>query len=193
MPRILFVSGFHPPTRARDLAYEFERCATRPPRSPCPSYIVPTLTLPIHPQVWSPCSLRRPCSPQPPRKLKPVSRPFLFVQPPLSVESCPVDQIPLPAQPSPPSSASPRYRAAVVPRVESFESPSRAGPRARRRSNTVTLARTSLAFQIRFALASPSSSPPEQSKLNVPLSPPCSYAFVEFRSQRDAEDAYYDM
>ena len=25
MPRILFVSGFHPSTRAKDLAYEFER------------------------------------------------------------------------------------------------------------------------------------------------------------------------
>lgn len=25
MPRILFVSGFHPSTRARDLAFEFER------------------------------------------------------------------------------------------------------------------------------------------------------------------------
>lgn len=25
MPRILFVSGFHPATRARDLAFEFER------------------------------------------------------------------------------------------------------------------------------------------------------------------------
>ncbi len=29
MPRILFVSGFHPATRARDLAFEFERYATR--------------------------------------------------------------------------------------------------------------------------------------------------------------------
>jgi hypothetical protein len=28
MPRILFVSGFHPSTRARDLAFEFERYAT---------------------------------------------------------------------------------------------------------------------------------------------------------------------
>ena len=30
MPRILFVSGFHPATRARDLAYEFERYALHP-------------------------------------------------------------------------------------------------------------------------------------------------------------------
>ena len=29
MPRILFVSGFHPATRAKDLAYEFERLATQ--------------------------------------------------------------------------------------------------------------------------------------------------------------------
>jgi hypothetical protein len=30
MPRILFVSGFHPATRARDLAFEFERYALSP-------------------------------------------------------------------------------------------------------------------------------------------------------------------
>lgn len=29
--------------------------------------------------------------------------------------------------------------------------------------------------------------------LNIPSNPSCSYAFVEFRSTRDAEDAYYDM
>lgn len=34
MPRILFVSGFHPSTRARDLAYEFERWVPR--SSLCP-------------------------------------------------------------------------------------------------------------------------------------------------------------
>lgn len=65
MPRILFVSGFHPSTRAKDLAYEFERSVALSPR--------PRPFLPVAAQVWPPHSLRRPRPAQPARKHEPVS------------------------------------------------------------------------------------------------------------------------
>ncbi len=43
MPRILFVSGFHPATRAKDLAYEFERYALHPSLAPSATHLTPPL------------------------------------------------------------------------------------------------------------------------------------------------------
>ena len=71
MPRILFVSGFHPATRARDLAYEFERCA--PPARRPPPRSAPADPAARRLQVRPARSLRRPRPPQPPRHPQSVS------------------------------------------------------------------------------------------------------------------------
>ncbi|KAI0298468.1 hypothetical protein B0F90DRAFT_1818677 [Multifurca ochricompacta] len=116
MPRILFVSGFHPATRARDLAYEFERygplirCDVPAPRNPS-----------AHSNPATSSS-----SPRIARRLRTHVRTFSF-----------------------------RFRA-----------PSSSAP---------------------FDIAS---NPNESSTSSLDYR---SYAFVEFRSTRDAEDAYYEM
>ena len=66
MPRILFVSGFHPSTRARDLAYEFERYAIQQ------SFSSLCLKKKIQ-QVRSSCTLRCSSTSQPARQFQPVS------------------------------------------------------------------------------------------------------------------------
>ena len=114
-------------------------------------------------KVWSPYSLRRSCSSQPPCKLQPVSRPLFFVQPPLLQSS----------RSRRPTSAfratSPRRRTrggAIVPSESRRSSPPAAlDPAPAVVSMPSPLARAALAFQIRFAFASPSSPPP-----NIPSS-----------------------
>jgi hypothetical protein len=74
MPRILFVSGFHPSTRARDLAFEFERYVTA---LLCPRKHATNRSLF---QLWPLNPLRCPRSAQPIRTLEsvgPFPRSFL--------------------------------------------------------------------------------------------------------------------
>ena len=76
MPRILFVSGFHPATRARDLAFEFERYVL--------ARLCNTPQTESFPQFWPLNPLRCSSSPQPIRTLQSVG-PFLrFFLPALS-------------------------------------------------------------------------------------------------------------
>lgn len=119
-------------------------------------------------KVWSPYSLRRSCSSQPPCKLQPVSRPLFFVQPPLLQSS----------RARRPTSAfratSPRRRTrvvAIVPSESRRSSPPAAlDPAPAVVSMPSPLARAALAFQIRFAFASPSS-PPRTSRAQHPPLP----------------------
>ncbi|KAK2465166.1 hypothetical protein APHAL10511_002858 [Amanita phalloides] len=140
MPRILFVSGFHPSTRARDLAYEFER------------------------SFWPVGSLRRACSAQPARKLKSVS--VYSVKPRFST----------------PSRISDRMNVLNV-KLRDTRAASPLLLLRSRSSSSIVLA----AVLFDFPRLERTQSLNESSQL------PRSYAFVEFRSSRDAEDAYYDM
>ncbi|TFY70772.1 hypothetical protein EVG20_g2236 [Dentipellis fragilis] len=127
MPRILFVSGFHPATRARDLAYEFERYG------PLVRCDVPA---PRNPHAHS----------------NPRERPVEF--------QCDVEDAILRTNHCLP--------------------------------NIVVVDPIALSAILRCS-ASPYPSPFERSLNMPPPRSPRSYAFVEFRSNRDAEDAYYDM
>lgn len=110
MPRILFVSGFHPSTRAKDLAYEFERSVALP--------FVPSALPHLHIQVRPPRPLRRPRPAQPPRQLQPVSLSPLPFQPPfVALVESPPRSPPVPRNTSPASSSHPRSRPRNRPRA----------------------------------------------------------------------------
>ncbi|PBK71982.1 hypothetical protein ARMSODRAFT_1083303 [Armillaria solidipes] len=112
MPRILFVSGFHPSTRARDLAYEFERFG-------------------------------------------------------------PLVRCDVPAPRNPHASSNPRL---VPPSV-----------------NTSRYESSNFAREFFWRRYSACRNDFHEPKRSTYPRTPRSYAFVEFRQQRDAEDAYYDM
>lgn len=179
MPRILFVSGFHPSTRAKDLAYEFERSVAlpfvlRPPSPPYPGTALSSAA--TSPPRATP-------TPTPTRKSLSSAVSTLFVA---LVES-PSRSPPVPRNTSPASSSHPRSRPRNRPRaaprrVESSPEPPRAFLVEHKHASSDDPA------LIRFPPVR--ASRPRSTRAQRLLR---SYAFVEFRSQRDAEDAYYDM
>ena len=154
MPRILFVSGFHPATRARDLAFEFERYAL-PPFSLGDTF---RLTDGLLSQLRPSNSLRCPRPSQSFCTLKSVCTflPLFLPALPLQRHECLLRR-----------TLARRLRTRTHARFFSF--------RFERR-------RLSAPFDL--------ASSPNESSTSLDCR---SYAFVEFRSTRDAEDAYYDM
>lgn len=76
MPRILFVSGFHPSTRARDLAFEFERYVQF-----LHFFFPKFFTVVLVQQLRPSRTMRRTSTTQPTRKLQPVSVHCTWLQP----------------------------------------------------------------------------------------------------------------
>ncbi|EPQ55893.1 hypothetical protein GLOTRDRAFT_138639 [Gloeophyllum trabeum ATCC 11539] len=155
MPRILFVSGFHPSTRARDLAYEFERLL----RPPYP--------------------MRRSSASKPARPAQPVSVYFVLLL------LCLRQASRVEVEPSV-KRAAPCNTFFVVPRLSSRKETCYGLPRAQQHHLLVS---SPCRFRGRN-LPIPRRTEHDRS---TPLRIHHSYAFVEFRDSRDAEDAFVDM